>query len=175
MITDFKQWIHEIQCNAINIKREKAKNKGNEDNWKSEIWKSPDKNSEIKRRFRDEGVKLGYRSKPSYVTKSGEWLYDFVWRKFDENNNLIEVVLTMEIEVSDMNIKGIMYDFNKLLQADSKYKILIFQLKTEADIELALVQFEKSAKIYNEKSKSEYLLCGWSTDLNEFLFNEFSA
>ncbi len=173
MIQKFKNWMGEIQVKAIADKHGKAQIKGDETKWQKEIWKSPDKNKSIKNRFRDEGAKLGYKSRPSYVTNAGEWLYDFVWREFDDSDNLINVILTMEIEVSDMNEKGIKYDFNKLLQADSMYKILVFQLKTEQEVINALENFKSAAEIYNSKSESEYLLCGWCTSKNKFLYSDF--
>jgi hypothetical protein len=173
MIEKFREWMIEIQDEAINEKRRKAKEKGDETKWKNEIWKSPKKNEAIKNRFRDEGFKLGYKSRPSYVSGAGEWLYDFVWREFNDDGNLLNIVLAMEIEVSDMEEKAIKYDFNKLLQADSQYKVLVFQLKTESEVNAALENFTNAAKVYNSKSNSEYLLCGWCTSKNKFLFSDF--
>ncbi|KAF3984804.1 MAG: hypothetical protein HFP81_00270 [Methylococcales symbiont of Hymedesmia sp. n. MRB-2018] len=164
----------EIEQNAIEVKKmaSREKHNGDDSQWKKEIWHSPQKNKDIKLRFSIEGEKLGYRPRPYKQNNAGEWLYDFVWRKFDESGNLLSVDLTMEIEVSDTDIKKIKYDFNKLLQSDSKYKILIFQLKKESDIINALVEFSDSVKSYNSKVSSEYLLCGWCTSLNRFIFND---
>ncbi len=175
MIKDFKKWIKEIEVEALAEKHSKAQKKGDVSQWRKEIWKSPEKNKAIKRRFRDEGFKLGYKSRPSYISGAGEWLYDFVWREFDAEDNLVRVVLTMEIEVSEMNEKGIKYDFNKLLQADSDFKILVFQLKTESDVKAALSTFSNAAKCYKAKSNSEFLLCGWCTSLNQFIFENFNV
>lgn len=86
---------------------------------------------------------------------------------------MLNIVLAMEIEVSDMEEKAIKYDFNKLLQADSQYKVLVFQLKTESEVNAALEDFTNAAKVYNSKSNSEYLLCGWCTSKNKFLFSDF--
>ncbi|WP_022943261.1 hypothetical protein [Psychromonas hadalis] len=173
MIEQFKIWMEEVKDKAIADKHEKAKVKGDETKWKKEIWKSPKKNTAIKNRFRDEGANLGYKSRPSYVTNAGEWLYDFVWRQFNDDGHLINVVLTMEIEVSEMHEKGIQYDFDKLLQADSMYKILVFQLKTEGEVNQALLNFKLATESYNSKSDSEYLLCGWCTSKNEFIYSDF--
>jgi len=173
MIDEFKKWIIEIQDEALEEKRVKAKANGDESKWKSEIWTSPDKNKAIKSRFQIEGDKRKYKSRPSSETKAGEWLYDFVWRQFDDQGNLLGLRLAMEIEVSAMNEKGIKYDFNKLLQADSDHKILVFQLKTENEVYTALTNFEKSAKAYRSKMSSKFLLCGWSTALNKFIFSDF--
>lgn len=171
---EFKQWLIEIQEAALAHKREQALAGGDEASWKRFIWTSTDKNKAIKARFRDEGALRGYRSRPSYKTGAGEWLYDFVWREFDENNNLLKVVLTMEIEVSESKISSLLYDFHKLLQADSEYKVFVFQTKTEADVQAAMSALKTAAQHYQSKSESKYLLCGWSTQLNLFSFDEFN-
>ncbi|EWH03726.1 hypothetical protein [Halomonas sp. BC04] len=173
MRDQFKGWLLEVQEEALKDKRDKARSTGDESLWKKQIWKSPEKNKAIKDRFRDEGEKLGYRSLPSYKTGAGEWLYDFVWRKFDEEGHLDEVVLAMEIEMSDRTQRGLMRDFAKLLQSDATYKIMVFQHKTEDDVQTAFVHFKARAQKYRVKSSSEFLLCGWSTAMNQFLFTDF--
>lgn len=170
---EFKQWLIEIQETALAHKREQARAAGKEASWKRFIWTSTNKNKAIKDRFRDEGAQRGYRSRPSHETKAGQWLYDFVWREFDENNNLLKVVLTMEIEVSESKISSLLYDFHKLLQADSEYKVFVFQTKTEADVQAAMIALKTAAQHYQSRSASKYLLCGWSTQLNQFSFDQF--
>ncbi|MEZ8613458.1 hypothetical protein AB4138_07435 [Vibrio sp. 10N.286.52.C3] len=170
MVTQFTQWFLDIQDNAIQEKKAKAKAKGDESQWQKEIWKSPEKNAAIKHRFRDEGERLGFKSRPSYKTNAGEWLYDFVWREFDDNNHLKRVALAMEIEVSDQSF---VYDFNKLLQAESRYKIMVFQVKTEAEVEATFRVLQKAAAIYETRVPSHYLLVGWCTSNNCFSFLDF--
>lgn len=172
MIQLFKQCFLELRDQAIDNKKDKAKIKGDESLWKKEIWASPDKNKEIKARFRDEGERLGYRSRPSYKTKVGEWLYDFVWREFDEQDNLKRVVLTMEIEMSDRHFK---YDFNKLLQSDSQYKIMVIQVKDEYECQKVFESLEEAINLYEVKVISQYLLVGWCTSKNDFMFREISV
>lgn len=173
MIDQFKVWMNEVVDEAINEKRNKARDKGDESKWMKEIWKSPAKNKSIKAKFRDKGFDLGYNSRPSYKSKAGEWLYDFIWREFDEDDNFLNLILAMEIEVSDKKLKHIKYDFNKLLQAEAQYKILVFQLKTEDEIQNAFNYFENAAEKYCSKSNSEFLLCGWCTSKNNFFFRDF--
>ncbi len=173
MREQFKAWLMEVQENALAIKRAKALEAGDESLWKKEKWLSPQKNADIEARFRDEGEALGYRSLPSYKTGAGEWLYDFVWRKFDDEGHLEEIVLAMEIEMSDRTQRGMMRDFAKLLQSDASYKIMVFQHRTEDDVLTAFELFKERARKYRAKSASEFLLCGWSTSMNQFLFTEF--
>ncbi len=121
-------------------KQAKAKVKGVASQWKAEIWKSPAKNGAIKHRFRDEGERLGFKSRPSYKTNTVEWLYDFVWREFDSHNHLKRVDLTMEIEVS---YQSLVYDFNKLLQAESRYKIVVFRSKLKLRLKQRFGYYKK--------------------------------
>ncbi|MDL0433870.1 hypothetical protein QPM17_22265 [Marinobacter sp. TBZ242] len=148
MREQFKAWLMEVQENALAIKRAKALEAGDESLWKKEKWLSPQKNADITARFRDEGEALGYRSLPSYKTGAGEWLYDFVWRKFDDEGHLEEIVLAMEIEMSDRTQRGMMRDFAKLLQSDASYKIMVFQHKTEDDVLTAFELFKERARKY---------------------------
>ena len=142
----------------------------------------PKKNQAIKNKFRDEIEKLKdeegqqiYRSRPSYKTKAGEWLYDFISRRFDKEHNLIEVFLTMEIDLSDSNECEHKYDFYKLLQADSKYKVFVFQSKAKGDVLYRFSILKNSAQKYIFLSNSDFLFCGWSTLDNKFYFDEFKA
>ncbi|AMO56232.1 hypothetical protein GZ77_05315 [Endozoicomonas montiporae] len=173
MIIKFKKWFDELAENAILVKKAKASAKGDESKWGKEIWRSSEKNKQIKMKFRDEGAKLGLRSRPSYVTGAGEWLYDFIWREFDHSGNLIGVKLAMEIEMSDMNLKGIRYDFNKLLQSDAEYKVMVFQLKEEAEVNEALDNLHMAFMSYQAKAPAHYLLAGWCTRKQKFIFHDF--
>lgn len=80
----------------------------------------------------------------------------------------------MEIEMSDSSQRGLMRDFAKLLQSDAAYKVMVFQHKTEDDVQTAFEHFKAKSRKYRAKIPSEFLLCGWSTSLNQFLFNEFN-
>ena len=53
------------------------------------------------------------------------WLYDLVWLKYDENKSLIDAPLVMESEWDGKN--DVKDDFQKLLLARSKYRVMIFQ------------------------------------------------
>lgn len=172
LIEEFKQWFVEIGNHAIDIKKVKAREKGDGSKWKKEIWTSPDKNKSIKSRFRDEGEKRGYKSRPSYKTNAGEWLYDFIWREFDESNHLKRVVLSMEIEVSDKYLK---YDFNKLLQSDSIYKIMVFQVKYVKEVEEVFLSLQSAISAYQTCVDSQYLLVGWCTSENNFMFKDITV
>jgi hypothetical protein len=178
MLDEFQKWLEQVECDAIATKMSSATDPTL---WKKEVWLSPKKNDDIKRKFRDEMEKLEnegkqvYFSRPSFKAKTGEWLYDFVSRKFDDEKNLIEVFLTMEIEMSNPNECESRYDYNKLLQADSRYKIFVFQLKSKQNVLDGLAKLKEAAGKYRFRSNSDFLLCGWSTSENKFFFEKFQA
>jgi len=70
----------------------------------------------------------------------------------------------------DSTEDGIQYDFNKLLQADSQYKILVFQSKTVDGVKHVVKRMKNAVEKYQSKSSSEYLFCEWSTSENRFYF-----
>ncbi len=170
MIEKYKFWFKELEIKAIAAKKRKAKNP---EEWKKETWKAPEKNKQIKEKFTLEGKLAGYRPRSSFDRKAREWLYDLIWREFDEDGFLIGVHLTMEIELSDKKEKDIRYDYNKLLQADSEYKVFVFQQKSVKNADEMLVFFEKVARKYNYKNSAKYLICCWCTSRNEFMFHDF--
>jgi hypothetical protein len=179
MLEKFKQWLEEVEFAAIERKKKAAVSEGDLTQWKRQIWRAPAKNRDIKTKFHQEALnlKLGVRSRPTFGIEkpSREWLYDFVWRRFDSENNLSEIVLVMEIEMSDLTECTSRHDFNKLLQADSTYKIFVFQMKTEEQIQSEFEQLKTKAARYRFRFDSEFLLCGWSTKENKFFFDSFEA
>lgn len=180
MLDKFQNWLEKVQDDAIKWKQDEAKKRGIS-NWKKVIWRSPMKNEQIKEKFRNEMAALDnngeqiYFSYPSSVAKTGEWLYDFVSRKLDKNRNFIELFLAMEIELSDPRETEHKRDFNKLLQADSLYKIFVFQLKSEKDVQDAFVKLVEAANKYHFRFDSDFLFCGWSTSENMFFFHKYKA
>ena len=174
----FRRWLEEVEANAIACKKDSAKDPLL---WKEEIWRAPSKKYDIKKKFRAEMEKLAtsegqkYFSSPSCNADTGEWLYDFVSHRSDKYDNLIEVFLAMEIKMSNPNECDCRYDFYKLLQADSRYKIFVFQHNSKENVLDGLAKLKNSAGKYCFRSDSDFLLCGWSTSENKFFFDEFRA
>ena len=177
--SDLVPWLTErlrlVQHEAIERKKAKAaeKDEGDTSRWKREIWRSPEKNREIKALLAEEGQRLGFQVLPA--GKRGEWLYDLVWRRLDADGNLIGMPLAVEIEMSDENLGGIRYDFNKLLQAQADHKLMVFQLKTPEEVEAAFERLQEAIDAYPHADSCRYLLCGWSTQKNEFYFRRSEA
>lgn len=159
-----------VQHVAIERKKTQSAKKydGDTSRWKQEVWPSPYKNRDIKSSLAAEGQRLGFQVLPS--GRRGEWLYDLLWRRLDANRNLIDVPLAVEIEVSDSSLGGIRYDFNKLLQAQAGHKLMVFQVKTEGEVEATFDRLEESIVVYPHPTACRYLLCGWSTHQNAFSF-----
>lgn len=171
MIEDFKRWFVELGDHAINRKNAIALKTG-----KRPKWTNPVKNKEIKEKFSYEGLRIeGVKPRSSADRKSREWLYDLIWREFDSENNFVSVKLAMEIELSEMKERGLVYDFDKLLQSDSEYKIFVFQQQTKEQAEYVFKQLRIRSESYNHKLKSTFLLCCWSWDSGTFLFNEIDG
>jgi len=103
-------------------------------------------------------------------TKKREWLYDLVWRKFDSGDYL-STLLAMEIEVS-AGYKGVVYDFNKLLQSDAKLKIMVFQQKTVEEGEDILNKLNSKISKYKHTFSSSYLLVCWVKSEYKFIFSD---
>jgi hypothetical protein len=169
LIEDFKNWFNELGDNAMKWKRSVADITGKSPKWKSKV-----KNKEIKAKFTQEGLSLD-RIKPrsSNDRKAREWLYDLIWREFDSENNFIGVKLAMEIELSDMKVGGLVYDFNKILQSDADYKVFVFQQKTREDSDMVFNKLISCSKKYKNKVESNYLLSCWCWETGTFIFNEF--
>ncbi len=156
------------------------------------VWPSAKKNTAIKDKFRNKLKKL--KPSPMYETRpyikdkkdKGEWLYDFIWRKLDKSKNLEKIILAMEIEMATTK-KKIKDDFNKLIQSDAKYKIMVFQQnskdKNEKKAEKKVIdkvnsiftELKAVANSYKPKSTSNYLLCAWCVPLGKFEFEDLKV
>ncbi len=171
MIEDFKRWFVELSDDAKARKIASSLETGTR-----QKWTNPVKNKEIKEKFSREGLRIeGVKPRSSADKKAGEWLYDLIWREFDSENNFVSVMLAMEIELSDMAERGLVYDFDKLLQSDSEYKIFVFQQQTKVQAEHLFNRFRLRSESYNHKLESIFLFCCWSWDSGTFLFNEFNG
>tara|TARA_R110000868_G_C10451559_1_gene726428 strand:- start:31 stop:558 length:528 start_codon:yes stop_codon:yes gene_type:complete len=171
LINNFKSWFTELGGQAISRKNAIALKTGKRPKWTNTV-----KNREIKEKFSVDGRRLeGIKPRSSADRKAREWLYDLIWREFDSENNFIGVKLVMEIEFSDMKENGLVYDFNKLVQSDSEYKIFVFQQQNKEKADNAFKQFRSRSEFYNHKMKSQFLLSCWCWDSGTFIFNEFSS
>ena len=96
------------------------------------------------------------------------WLYDILWWEQDQNGYVTDIPLVAESEWG--NIEAVKDDFQKLLLARSKYRIMIFQGNPQ-DI-LIFIDWGKE-QIRNFKltqSGDRYLFCGFQWGVRQFRF-----
>jgi hypothetical protein len=55
-------------------------------------------------------------------------------------------------------------------QAQANHKLMVFQVKTEAEVKSTFERLEESIQAFPHSSLCQYLLCGWSTQKNAFSF-----
>lgn len=114
-----------------------------------------------------------------------EWLYDIIWYKPDQtknhtiaNNNfeftdMIDIPLVVECEWKDA--VEVHKDFEKLLIAKSKYRVMIFQalqIDISPQIDWCIQQINKSVQT---QSGDRYLFCPWDGNSRQFKFKLFVA
>ncbi|MGO9587919.1 MAG: hypothetical protein ACLP2Y_17200 [Limisphaerales bacterium] len=104
------------------------------------------------------GTQLGFavRGFPEYFGDK-EWLYDLCWYSGapDKNKKLLDVPLVLE---SEWNQYGIIYDFEKLLIAKSKFKVMVFQANGQTAIDF-FKELEQGIRTYQGGTPGEiYLL-----------------
>jgi len=173
MISDVKDWLEQLSAIA-NENKAKARSKG-----ERYIWHSLEKNKEIKRKFSEEGERLPragrLSSRSSGASTGREWLYDFTLREFSNDDYFIGVPLVAEIELSARTPKGLVYDFNKLLQSDADHKVFIFQQKNKAQYEDVVAYIDRAFDAYTHKSNCKYLVACWLMSEYRFIYKEMSA
>lgn len=168
MLKDFTAWLDDIAEVANKRKHQIELKTGKRPKWNNRV-----KNKEIKERFSLEGLKTkGIRPRSSSDRKAREWLYDLVWREYSESGYFMAVKLAMEIELSDMKLKGLIYDYNKLLQSDAEYKIFVFQQKTVIDSKSIFEELATRTKEYSSRVSAEVLLCCWCWETATFHYKE---
>lgn len=175
IISKVKEWLGDLETLA-NEKRTLAKING-----KKFIWYSKNKNKDIKKKFSQEGellkVAQSHRlsSRSSGASTGNEWLYDFILREFDAENNFVRVPLTAEFEFSDSKVSALIYDFNKLLQCDADNRVFIFQTKYKEDFDEVIKKIHSVLKAYHHKSPCHFLVACWMTSEYQFKYVEIQV
>lgn len=131
---------------------------GIREGWKSDrIWTEA-----IKKRIGILGKEKGFyicSSGWSTPDGQGEWLYDLVWLQ-NEGNYMVRVPLVLECEWG-IDIKNIEEDFCKLLVARAEHRIMIFQQKTQGDVNRILDRLDSAIKKFQHTTpRDRYLLIG---------------
>lgn len=120
------------------------------------------------------GQKYNYGVSAFGVEKAdeGEWLFDLVWADGNDNPSwqFFEMPLAMECEWS--TTKGdIIYDFEKLLVAKARHKLMVFQQKSQDDINSIIASLKDIIKHFKMTYPGErYLLAGYSASNHKFSY-----
>jgi hypothetical protein len=105
----------------------------------------------------------------------GEWLYDITWIEYDRKGNdgyLIDIPLVLESEWGKYD--DIINDFEKLLLARARNKIMVFQMKNSDEINKMFVEFKKIISMFKRSNSSDrYLFAGLNYKENKFEFEVF--
>jgi hypothetical protein len=111
------------------------------------------------------GKKLGYDICGLREHFQSAWLFDLCWYSSTPDGELLDMPLALESEW-DVKYAGIKYDFEKLLIAKSKFKVLVFQASGQTVAEY-YEKFEKGIRAYQGGSVGEVYLLACYDDKKE--------
>ncbi len=137
-------------------------------------WSNPKWTKEIKRRICKLGKEMEFyvcASTCNEKTDWEEWLYDVIWLKLDKDKYIVYSPLAMECEWGD--IQDIRNDFEKLLLARTKHRIMIFQgMKKKGDV-LKIIENLKDevSKFEGSQPGDRYLFAGYDNNTDRFEFD----
>lgn len=123
--------------------------------------------------------KLGRKKGYNVCTKStlktgekheGEYLTDLLWYK-EENQETKEYALIMECEW-DLDIKKIVFYFEKLVIIESTYKLFICEAKEDSLEELMKKMKKIISNLYKQQVYQNYLFAIWVKD--KFIYKEIN-
>jgi hypothetical protein len=132
--------------------------------------------TEIKNEF----VRLGHSKRYTVCANrcqadDHEWLYDLMWLETETvaGNDLVRgAVLAMEIEWGGW--EDILYDFEKLLVANTKYKVMIFQEYQEDNVKtVADKLIERIQRFTNPIPQERYLFIAYDRQAHRFSLRNF--
>ena len=100
---------------------------------------------------------------------AGEWLYDFTALETDSEGNILSIALALESE-GNTSFEEISYDFDKLIQAKAKQKVMIFQQRKKSDVISIFERLEARANAFKKTgTKEPYLFLGLFWDEGWFV------
>jgi len=99
-----------------------------------------------------------------------EWLYDVVWYQADKAGHMTDVPLVAECEWQGE--PWIKEDFEKLLVARSKYRVMVFQANSEESVRGLFGKMHLWVSKFHRTSLGDrYLLVGWSWKEGRWVFD----
>lgn len=141
---------------------------------KDENWNDSQWTKGVKRILVEIGKEFGWMTAAHgcKTDESKEWLYDVVWFQSDKADHMTEVRLVAECEWGKFH--AIKEDFEKLLVARSKYRVMIFQEKSEADANNLIEQMKMwITKFKSTKNGDRYLFIGWTSSSEKWIYQSY--
>lgn len=138
-------------------------------------WKDPKWTREIKNRICTLGEKMGFGVCASGTKKKDrweEWLYDVTWFKNNKKDEYIAYFpLVLECEWRDE--KEISYDFEKLLLARARHRVMIFQEERKKSNAQEIIEKlkEEARRFKDSQSGDRYFFAGWDYKTDRFEFD----
>lgn len=118
------------------------------------------------------GREIGYGVCPEPEIMKGEWLYDLIWYTEEEcewPNRVTDVVLVLESEWSQ-KLCDIRYDFQKLVQAKSRLKMLISNKLSSDDLK----RLKDDIECFQRKDEVEiYIFAMWVGGHDPFKYETY--
>lgn len=117
------------------------------------------------------GEKLDYKTRATGVPDGGsEFLYDAIWINTDSGNRICSVPMVAECEWG--NLEQVSYDFQKLLLARSKVRVMVYWTGANREIQEGLFdRLLEQVKTFNGTMGDTYLLIGRLPE-NTFQFHQ---
>lgn len=104
----------------------------------------------------------GYGFESSYSPKCGgqkECLWDLVWRERDPATR--QIVGLPLVGESEWTASKVQEDFEKLLYANAPLRLMIFEHRTEAEVQARFADLERWSRAYRHPVAARYLAAGW--------------
>jgi len=177
-------WITETSeaiCNVLDDAAKRFAGRGTNDNdaWTREILAQLarlGKSQERDNQGRGIWVYASKTGKPSGeaspVADGGEWLFDLCWLLYESKERgaqLLVVPLVMEMEWG--NLGDVIDDFEKLILARARLRVMVFSDTTRARVNSLLGKLSDLARGFEDSNSSDrYLLCGYSAESKEFIY-----
>ncbi|MGC9260841.1 MAG: hypothetical protein ACP5I8_12325 [Phycisphaerae bacterium] len=103
-----------------------------------------------------------------------EWLYDLVWFKNDKKGFLRDVGLALESEWGTS--ADVKYDFEKLLQAKSRLKVMVCQAKDNQKVKELFASLKEGIQRFDNRGIDEtYILAIYDNEKGEFVFEQVNG
>src|SRR3990172_9117013 len=116
----------------------------------------------IKSKLRDLGKSKGFGVHAGGIEGTeGEWLFDLLWSE-NQGTEFVDLPLALECEWQRSK-DAIFHDFQKLVVARARHRVMIFQQETEGKVREMFETLRRQVRDFKGTQKGDrYLLAGYS-------------